>query len=335
MDTKAKRPELDQHELIDELPAACASEAAAIAWFEAKRWGATGPCCPKCGGTDVYTMKGRDGQRNKRWLWRCRDCGGQYTVRTGTVYAESLIPLHKWCLAMWECAIAKNGTSALEMSRRLQISYKAALFMLHRIRHAMADSPDNPPPKLSGTVEVDETFVGGKPRGAKWRRDPGVMKRKPREKWSTKVPVVAAVQRGGDVRASVVDGVSAANLKRVMQKNIERGTPIMTDERNAYRALAPEMGSPHGRVRHYLGEYVSRRDPNVHTNTIEGFFSRVKRGLNGTYHSVSKEHLHRYIAHFAFTYNTRRMNDGERTLRLIKRTEGKRLMYKDPVKKSA
>ncbi|MEX2217514.1 MAG: transposase [Phycisphaerales bacterium] len=165
------RPELAQTELVEELPAACASEAAAAEFLERRRWGDC-PGCPHCGSANVYQMRDRKtGERSKRFLWKCREtkgtpeqrCGKMFTVRTNTVYAESLIPLRKWCRALWETATAKNGCSALELSRRLQVTYKTALFMLHRIRHAMADG-EATPPKLTGTIEADEMYWGGRAR---------------------------------------------------------------------------------------------------------------------------------------------------------------------------
>ncbi|HZW09295.1 MAG TPA: IS1595 family transposase [Phycisphaerales bacterium] len=326
-----RKPQLDKSETIAELPAACASEAAAVAFLERKRWGDT-PCCPKCGSVDVYAMTNREtGGRNARFLWRCRDCNGQYTVRTGTVYEESLIPLHKWLRAVWEAASAKNGVSALEMSRKLEISYKSALFLMHRIRHAMSDNPTDPP-KLSGKVECDETYVGGKPRHRPARLGD---RRKPsnkRGRGTKKTPVFAVVQRGGDVRARVIPNVTAATLKAALVANVEQGTTIYTDDLRAYRKVCKGPGT-HKVVRHSYGEYVKHGDPDTHTNTIEGYFSRVKRGLNGTYHAVSKEHLPRYLDQFCFLYNTRGLNDGERLEALLKRADGKRLMYREPVKR--
>lgn len=334
------RPELAQSELIEELPAACASEAAAVDFLERRRF-ADGEYCPHCGAVGcVYKMLGRDGQRNKRFLWRCRDCSKMFTVRTGTVYAESLIPLHKWCHALWATASAKNGVSALELSRRIQVTYKTALFIMHRIRHATAHDPDTDP-KLTGTVEADETYVGGKPRRQQMTGKPidlPPMKDGKPPKFrnshlsgrslANKVPVFAVVQRGGEVRTRVIANVTAENIRQALTDHTEPAQSVlMTDDFASYR----RVGGPftrHGIIRHTIREYV-RGD--VHTNTIEGFFSRVKRKLNGTHHAVSKEHLHRYMSEAAFIYNTRAMNDGERTLALLNRTIGKRLMYRDPV----
>jgi len=311
-----KKPHLAQSTIIEELPIACASEVAAVEFLERKRWGAC-EYCPKCGCTDVYQMKNRAGERNERYLWRCRDCSKQYTVRTGTIYEESHIPLHKWCRAYWEACACKNGVSALELSRKIQVSYKTALFMMHRIRWAMAEDFTKPP-KMTGTVEADETYVGGKPRyKGKSKRGRGTKKQ----------PVAAVVQRGGSVRTRVIATVNAVNVKSMVHDNVCPSARVMTDQEVSYRGLNAEFAS-HESVNHGAREYV-RGD--VHTNTIEGFFSRVKRGLNGTYHAVSREHLHRYLAQFEFAYNTRHMTDGERVLVLLDAGLGKRLKYDDSV----
>jgi len=144
------------------LPAACTVELKAVEFMERQRWGNT-PACPRCGVLDVYQMQSRSGERGPRYLWRCRGCGEQFTVRIGTVFEDSRIPLKHWCFAFWRACSGKKGVSALEIRRVTQVSYKSALFMMHRIRYAM--TPDTTtPPKLTGTVEADETYVGGKPR---------------------------------------------------------------------------------------------------------------------------------------------------------------------------
>lgn len=309
-----RRPELDQSTVIDELPAACATEAAAVEFMEAKRWGGT-PCCVHCGSVAVYKMTDRKtGERNHRYLWRCRDCAKQYTVRVGTIFEESLIPLHKWCRAFWEAASCKNGVSARELERKLQISYKSALFMMHRIRFAMADDFTTPP-KLDGVIEADETYVGGKPRFKGNNK---------RGRGTKKQPVAAVLQRGGKVRTRVIPVVNAENVKGFVRENVASSARIMTDKESAYKGIGAEFAS-HEAVDHGAREYA-RGD--VSTNGVEGFFARVKRGLKGTYHAVSREHLHRYMSHFEFSHNTRKLNDGERVVELITRADGKRLRYK-------
>lgn len=171
-----KRPELAQTNVVEQLPLACANEQAAVEFLEAQRWGG-GATCPECESRDVYQMQDRaSGDRNSRFLWRCRHCGRQFTVRTGTVYEESLIPLHKWMHALWAAASAKNGVSAMEISRRVQVSHKSALFLLHRIRFAMSTA--GPEPKFTGTIEAGQPYVGGNPRlKGKNRRGHGTERR--------------------------------------------------------------------------------------------------------------------------------------------------------------
>lgn len=316
------RPELAKTEIVEQLPAACANEAAAVAFLESQRW-PDGAACPHCGSVDCYAMRDRKtGERSKRFLWKCREkqCGKMFTVRTGTVYAESLIPLHKWTRALWESASAKNGVSALEMSRKLQITYKAALFLMHRIRHAMAPSGDQP--RLTGTIEADEIYIGGRPRNRGTAEKPLNL----RGRGTRKQPVAAVLQRGGEVRTRIIPSVNAENIHAMIEENVDKSARIMTDREGSYIGIGAHFRS-HESVDHGRREYV-RGD--VTTNAVEGFFARVRRGLNGTYHAVSREHLHRYMDHFAFSHNTRTMNDGQRTLELIRRTEGKRLMYRSP-----
>ena len=322
-----KKPQLDQTDLVEQLPLACAHEDAAVAFLEEKRW-PDGACCPTCGCTNVYSMKDRkSGERNRRFLWKCREklCGRMFTVRTGTILEESLIPCHKWVRALWECSTAKNGCSALELSRRLQVTYKTALFVLHRIRHAMAPS-ELVTAKLAGEVEVDETYVG--PR--KPRYPNGGKNRARTVRGTHKQPVVAMVEKGGRVNARVVPDVSSHTLRQAMKDCIDPSAHITTDEGTGYWGTSKHFAS-HKTVNHRTKEYV--KSDGTTTNTIEGYFSRVKRCLNGTWHAVSRQHLHRYLAHTSFLYNTRMMNDGERTMALLDAMKGKRLMYRDPAER--
>lgn len=319
-----KKRELEQSALIEELPVACASEEAAVLFFERKRWGDR-PCCPECDSTDVYQMKSRDGGREKNFRWRCRHCGRLYSVRIGMVFGESLIPLHKWARAIWEASSGKNGISALELSRKIQVTHKTALFMMNRLRHAMA--PTGPEPKLTGTVEADETYVGGRPR---YRRK-GITGNHPGK---PKTPVFAAVQRGGDVRARVLPSVTADNLRAALTESTELAARLVTDDLNLYWKAGRPFAQ-HDRVAHSKKEYVNIDDPSINTNTIESFFARVKRTLGGTYHAVSKAHLFRYVDQTAWLYNTRKLNDGERVLALLEAMKGKRLYYETPENKAS
>src|ERR1017187_9318606 len=194
---------LSKSAMIEEIPLACSNELAAEELLEALRWGKN-PACVHCGSASVYKMSDAEtGNRNKRYLWRCHECKKQYTVRIGTVYEESRIDLRHWCYAFWRASTSKKGVAALEIQRHCQISYKSALFLMNRIRFAMAPDTDNQ--KLTGTVECDETYVGGKPR-------PGTGNHK-RGRGTKKTPVFAAVERGGDIRRQVVTDVTGKTLK--------------------------------------------------------------------------------------------------------------------------
>jgi transposase-like protein len=312
-----KRPNLhnlSKSELIAEIPLACSDETAAVELFEAMRWGDT-PCCVKCGSVAVYQMKdAKTGERSKRYLWRCRDCKEQYTVRIGTVYEESRLPMRHWAYAFWRGATSKKGVSALEIKRHCQISYKSALFLMNRIRFAMA--PDLPTaPKLSGIVECDETYVGGKPRN-KWIDN--------RHTPNRKTIVFGAVQRDGEIRRKVIADVTGKTLKEEIKRVVDPRSRIMTDEFVSYKGIGESFEGGHSSIRHKLGQYAKG---DITTNTIESSFAIVKRGIIGTYHNVSKEYLHRYLWQFDFLWNGRKLNDGERTVLAIKAAEGKRLTY--------
>lgn len=302
--------------VIQEIPLACADEVAAVTFIEKQRWG-DHPACPRCGDMDVYQMINKDtGERQANFRWRCRGCKKQFTVRISTVFEDSRIPLRHWCFAFWRAATSKKGVSALEIHRQTGLSYKSALFMLHRIRFAMDDSASSP---LSGDVEVDETYKGGNPRYKGHSK---------RGRGTNKIPVMALVERNGNVKTKPIPNVTGRTLKQVIRDNVAKSSRIITDDNRAYKGIGKEFEGGHHTVCHSAGEYV-RGD--IHSNTVEGFFSIVKRGLNGIYHSVSKEHLHRYMSEFEFRYNYRDLEDGERTTAAIKGAEGKRLMYKEPI----
>ncbi len=262
------------------------------------------------------------GKRERFYRWRCRGCGKQFSVRTGTVLEDSKIPLRHWCFAFWSACSSKKGVSALQIKRETGLSYKSALFLMHRIRWAMRE--ENPEP-LSGTIEIDETFVGGKPRKGNRKRMANVKS----GRGTKKAPVVAIVQRAGEVRAMHMPSVTVKNLKEFVYRNAELTSRVITDEFPPYLSVTKHFEGGHDRVRHSVYEYA-RGD--VTTNTVEGFFSLLKRGVYGTFHSISKKHLHRYVSEFEFRYNTRKLDDGERTVRAIKASQGKRLMYLDPAK---
>ncbi len=316
--------------MAEAIPAACADELKAVEFFEAQRWGDS-PACPRCGDTDVAKMKDKDGARNKRFLWRCHGCKGQYTVRVGTVLEDSRVPLRHWAYAFWAACSGKKGVSALQIQRQTGLTYRSALFLMHRIRFAMAPANEREP-KLGtegGIVEFDETYVGGRPRRISIRPD-GTPRRGPGYDFrNRKTPVVAGVERGGRVKARVVSNVTRETLQRYVREMVDTSAHLMTDERWAYRHVGAAYAS-HQHVHHSSGEYVRGE---VTTNRIEGFWAGLKRQIGGTHHSVSKKHLHRYIAESEFKYNTREMTDGERVARAIRGADGARFTYRQQVGK--
>src|ERR1051326_4446423 len=217
---KDSHPELEKSKTVETLPLACADEDAAVEFMEEQRWGDS-PKCPHCESVEVYKMLDRDGTRNKRYLWRCRACGEQYTVRIGTVYEETRIPLKHWCYAFWRACSSKKGVAAREIQRHCQVSYKSALFLMHRIRFAMAPDPESVEP-LKGVVECDETYVGGKPR-------PGTGQHK-RGRGTKKTPVFAMVERDGNIRRKVVVNVTGKTLKNAICDCVDPNARIITDE---------------------------------------------------------------------------------------------------------
>jgi transposase-like protein len=299
---------------------AAVSESAAVAFLEQQRWG-DAPACPRCGDVDVYKMTGRDGQRNKDYRWRCKGCKQMFTVRTGTIFEESRLPLRVWVYAFWKACSSKKGISALQLSREMEITHKSALFVLRRIRHGLTDFGTE---KLTGTVEVDETYVGGKRRSKRGqiarRGNPGTD--------TNKSAVVAMVERDGNVRYRMMERVTAASLSRVVAANADLSARLITDESAAYTKIGRRFAGGHESVKHSLGEYV-RGD--VTTNTVEGVFSLLKRGVMGTFHSVSRKHLPNYLGEFEFRWNTRKVDDGTRVGRAIKAVQGKRLEYRESV----
>jgi transposase-like protein len=307
--------------ILSALRTACLSETAAVEFFEQHRWNGT-PACPRCGSLNVYKMASKDGKRNKDFRLRCKDCprGKQmFTVRTATAFEESRLPMRVWATAMWRAAASKKGISALQLSRECEITHKSALFVLRRIRHGMGVAVDAP--KLTGTVEADETFIGGRLiRGRQRGRLLGDA--------DHKTPVVGMVERGGNVRLRMMQRLTAKNLGKVLIENADGSCRLITDEWPSYQGPGTAFKGGHFTVKHTANEYV--RD-DVHTNTIEGVFSLIKRGVMGTFHSVTRKHLPNYLNEFEFRYNTRKLDDGQRVSKAIKALEGKRLEYRESV----
>lgn len=318
--------------VLNDARAACASELLAVEFWERNRWADT-PACVHCGDTDVYAMRSRSGEREARFRWRCRGCKKYYTVKVGTVMEDSNIPLRHWTLALWLYTSSKKGFAAKQLQRMTGLSYKSSLFLAHRMRYAMSDAI---PAELAGTVEVDEVYIGGKPRKvSKAERERAATEgraipKNKRGRGTKKIPVVVLVERGGKCYASPVANVNGDNLKAAINFAVNPHARIVTDELALYTHAAAGFAGGHRSVNHGRDEYV-RVDPDgfkVHTNTAEGFNSLLKRGIVGIYHSVSPRHLHRYVTEAAWKYSNRHCDDGERLKRLLALTEGKKLANK-------
>lgn len=290
-------------------------EEAAFAKLESIVW-PDGIVCPHCGGMEkVYEIKGKSARTG---LKKCGHCRKQFTVKVGTIFESSHVPLFKWFQAAYLMVSSKKGISAHQLHRTLEITYKSAWFMAHRLREAMRDNSD-PTGALGGqnkVVEADETYVGGKAKNRAFKEPP------------KKEPVVSLVERDGRVRSFHLKTVTAKTLRPILVTQIDRKSYLMTDESTVYVKTGEEYAG-HGTVNHSAKEYV-RHGNWMHTNTIESFFSLLKRGLHGSYHHVSQQHLKRYLAEFDFRYNERKSSDAERTAKALKGIEGKRLTYQQP-----
>lgn len=294
-----------------------ADEDAARLYLENLRWGKTGAACPHCGGADPYKLRRQEGSSTRKGVWKCRACRKQFTVTVGTVFEASHIPITKWLQALYLITASKKGISAHQLHRMLGITYKSAWFMAHRLRYAMSSGPLAL--RLTGIVEADETYVGGRRKGRTGRPGPGD---------TQKTPVIALVERNGRARAFPMERVTSENVQKALAANLHQisTTELITDESALYGGH--KFGRiPHSTVNHSKKEYARGH---VHTNTVEGFFSLLKRGIFGTFHHVSKAHLARYCDEFAFRYSARQVNDAERAGLLVLNAEGKRLTYKQP-----
>ncbi len=303
-------------------------EAAAFEHVESLLW-PDNPVCPFCGVLDrAYDLKGVRSKPSKKnpegverhGLKKCKDCGKQFTVRKGTIFEDSHIPLHMWLQAIHLMVSSKKGISSHQLHRVLEITLKSAWFMSHRIRETMRSDGNLDFGSDGGVVEVDETFIGNdrsiKPKHTKKGRG-----------YAHKYKVLALVDRdSGRAKSMVVDDLKAQTLLPILMESIASETVVFTDEARQYQSLG-DVFQQHDFVRHSLGEYV-RGD--VHTNTIEGYFSIFKRGMKGVYQHCSKKHLHRYAAEYEFRYNNRVANgpdDKERAEITLKAAVGKRLTY--------
>ena len=301
------------------------SEEAAFAKLESVIW-PNGPVCPHCGATDrIYPLAGVKSKASKKnpegivrhGLKKCGHCRKQFTARVGTVFESSHIPLHKWLQANHLLNSSKKGISSHQLHRVLDITYEAAWFMSHRLREAMRSGFLAPPMGSGGEmVEVDETYIGRK-EGVKKAKGGG---------WH-KNAVLTLVQRGGEARSFHVDRADKATILPIVVENIAAEARVSTDEAGMYRTLHVGVAE-HGVVNHSQEEYV-RGD--IHTNSVEGYYSVFKRGMKGVYQHCSEKHLHRYLAEFDFRYNNRSklgIEDEQRSEKALRGIKGKRLTYR-------
>lgn len=300
-------------------------EAAAFAHVESIIW-PDGPVCPHCGNCgNIYVLTGVRSKPSKKnpegierhGLKKCAECRKQFTVRIGTIFEESHIPLHKWLQAIHLMVSSKKGISSHQLHRVLEITHKSAWFMSHRIREAMRSDGAVNFGNGGGVVEVDETFIGTKYKKAEGARG-----------YAHKNAMLSLVDRTtGRAKSIVVDDVTKATLLPILRENIAKEATVYTDEAKQYSGIAADFAG-HDFTTHSKGEYGRGA---VHTNTIEGYFSIFKRGMKGVYQHCGKKHLHRYAAEFEFRYNNRAGNgveDVERGLITLKGAHGKRLTYR-------
>jgi transposase-like protein len=307
-------------------------EEAAIAELERIVW-PNGPTCPKCGAVDrINRLAPQRTKPSKKFpegkpvigLWKCYHCRSKFRVTVGTVFEDSHIPVHMWWQATHLMCSSKKGISSNQLARILDVEVNTAWFMSMRLREAMRDGKLPPLGGQNKVVEADETYVGGKEKNkhahkrARAGRGP-----------VAKEAVVSLIERDGRVRSMHLPEVNAKTLRPILKAQIDKRTYLMTDDATVYRRIGEDFAG-HGTVRHSMDEYV-RGGGFQHTNTIENFFSILKRGITGTFHHVSQQHLHRYLSEFDFRHNERAklgVDDTQRTARALGGIVGKRLTYR-------
>ena len=307
---KAFRKGISVMEIIDMFP----DESASRDWFENVRWPGGDRYCPKCGCCDNTTPVKND----KPMPYWCGDCRSYFSVRTGTAMVNSRLPLRKWVIALYIMSTNLKGVSSMKLHRDLGIGQKAAWYMSQRIREGWFNDSDA---KLTGPVEVDETYIGGK-EGNKHASK----KLQVGGGTQGKATVMGAKTRDGKVVARPLGWGQEETLANFVLETVEAGETVYTDDHRGYKSL--KKAYEHGTVKHSVGEYVNGQ---AHTNGIESFWSMLKRGYHGTYHKMSRKHLHRYVTEFAARHNVRCLDTLAQMVLLAQGLEGKHLPYKDLV----
>lgn len=296
-------------------------EAEAFRFVESIIWNGE-PTCPHCGCSGrIYAIKPNPEKKVRMGLKKCGDCRKQFTVRIGTIFEESHLPLHKWLQAIYLMCSSKKGVSAKQLERTLEVQYKTAWFLAHRIREAMRSGDLGPFGMGGGIVEADETYIGREPGEPVGRGG------------NHKMKVLSLVDRDtGRSRSIVMDNINSKTVTAIVNQNLSREARLVTDEASWYLRAGQQVAA-HASVNHGRGQYVNVLEPSIHTNTVEGFYSIFKRGMRGIYQHCSKKHLHRYLAEFDFRYSNRSAlgcEDQERAMRAVLGGVGKRLTYKLP-----
>jgi transposase-like protein len=285
--------------------------------LERIRW-PNGPVCPHCGATEEHATK-LQGKAHRAGLYKCRACGDQFSATINTIFEDSHLPIRTWLMAFTLLCSAKKGISALQLQRQLELgSYHTARFLSMRIRAAMQKEPLAS--LLKGTVEADETYVGGKPR-------PGGEKSK-KGRGTKKTAVALVVERDGRSHARKIDGATSKELGPFLRTTVDRGATLMTDEWRGYLTVGKEFAGGHHRVSHGKGEYARGE---AHVNTAESWFALLKRGITGSFHHISPQYVDWYCTEFAFRWDYRHVSDSDRTVAALKGAEGRRLTYKQPL----
>ncbi|MCE9649892.1 MAG: IS1595 family transposase [Parvibaculum sp.] len=298
-------------------------------FLEANRW-PNGAFCPHCGEAENVTAvqaKAKEAKaKTRKGLYQCNSCRQQFSVTVGTVFERSHVPLNKWLLATFLLTSSKKGMSAHQLMRTLGLgSYRTAWFMAHRIREAMIEGETGPLGSGGGTVEADETYFGSKEHKSTVRHDGKPYNKRGARGVANKRAVVSLVERGGKVRSFHVKSADAETVRAIVRENVANDAHLRTDESALYNSFKGRFAS-HETVRHSSKQYV--RPGNIHTNTIEGYFSIFKRGMTGIYQHCGEQHLQRYLTEFDFRYSHRSVSDTERTALALKGIEGKRLTYR-------